>query len=167
MKILAQGAIHDIAPPIDYSLIPTWMIFLGSAIVLALIGLIVWHGRKLFRKRTPTRSARERALEELGQMDSEVERLAPYQFSIEISNILRRYVLEQFELPMPRQTSIEFLNAIATTNKFSEAETRLLTDFLDRCDLIKFACYEATTKDSRLLLDEARQFVKGETLVAA
>jgi len=84
-----------------------------------------------------------------------------------VSDIVRRYVVEQFDLPMTRQTSVEFLNAIATAPKFSEDEKALLADFLNRCDLIKFARYEATTEESRLLLDEACRFVKGGVLVPA
>jgi Domain of unknown function (DUF4381) len=167
MQFLAQTTSQDIAPPIDYSLIPPWMIFAGSAVVLLLVGLLVWYGRKFLAKKKPVRSTRERALDALDQMETELEQTPPYQFSIKVSDVLRRYVLEQFELPMTRQTSIEFLNAIATTKNFSEADRSLLTDFLDRCDLIKFARYEATTADSRLLLDEARRFVKGEALVPA
>jgi hypothetical protein len=165
--ILAQETSHDIAPPVSYSLIPPWMIFVGSAVALSLIGLLIWYGRKLWPKKQPIRSVRERALDALDQMETELEQAPPYQFSIKVSDILRHFVLEQFDLPMTRQTSIEFLNAIATTKNFSEAEKSLLSDFLDRCDLIKFARYEATTEDSRLLLDEARRFVKGEALVAA
>jgi hypothetical protein len=167
MQFLAQTTSQDIAPPIDYSLIPPWMIFAGSAVVLLLVGLLVWYGRKFLAKKKPVRSTRERALDALDQMETELEQTPPYQFSIKVSDVLRRYVLEQFELPMTRQTSIEFLNAIATTKNFSEADRSLLTDFLDRCDLIKFARYEATTADSRLLLDEARRFVQGGALVPA
>jgi len=43
----------------------------------------------------------------------------------------------------------------------------LLEDFLNRCDLIKFARYEATSADSQLLLEEATRFVKGEELALA
>jgi len=43
----------------------------------------------------------------------------------------------------------------------------LLEDFLNRCDLIKFARYEATSADSRLLLEEATRFVKGEQFALA
>ena len=96
-----------------------------------------------------------------------MEKIAPYQFSIRVSDILRRYVVEQFDLPMTRQTSVEFLNTIASAPNFGDEEKALLADFLNRCDLIKFARYEATTEDSRLLLDEARQFVKGGALVPA
>ena len=166
MMLLAQ-ALPDIAPPVNYSLVPPWMIFVGSLIVLTIIGLAIWYGQRFFRKKQVTLSPRERALGALSEIENEVERIAPYQFSIRVSNILRRYVVEQFDLPMTRQTSVEFLNAIASAPNFGDDEKALLADFLNRCDLIKFARYEATTEDSRLLLDEARQFVKGGALVPA
>jgi hypothetical protein len=84
-----------------------------------------------------------------------------------VSDILRRYVTEQYNLPVTRQTSIEFLNVIKTASPFSEGEKELLKDFLDRCDLIKFARYEASMADSRLLLEEATRFVKGGQLATA
>ena len=166
MMLLAQAG-PDIAPPVNYSLVPPWMIFVGSLIVLTIIGLGIWYGRRFFRKEQPTQSSRERALAALSRIEVEVEKIAPYQLSIRVSDILRRYVMEQFDLPMTRQTSVEFLNAIASAANFSDDEKNLLADFLNRCDLIKFARYEATTEDSRLLLDEARQFVKGGALVPA
>jgi len=166
MMLLAQ-ALPDIAPPVNYLLVPPWMIFVGSLVVLTIIGLAIWYGRRFFRKKQVTLSPRERALAALSEIESEVERIAPYQFSIRVSNILRRYVVEQFDLPMTRQTSVEFLNAIASAPNFGDEEKALLADFLNRCDLIKFARYEATPEDSRLLLDEARQFVKGGALVPA
>ena len=166
MMRLAQ-ALPDIAPPVNYSLVPPWMIFVGSLIVLTIIGLAIWYGRRFFRKKQVTLSPRERALAALSEIENEVEKIAPYQFSIRVSNILRRYVVEQFDLPMTRQTSVEFLNAIASAPNFGDEEKALLADFLNRCDLIKFARYEATTEDSRLLLDEASRFVKGGALVTA
>ena len=165
MMLLAATA-NDIVPPVNYSLVPPWMIFAASLIVLTIIGLAIWYGRKFFHKEKPLPTARDRALTALNEIERQVEQINPYQFSIRVSDILRRYVMEQFDLPMTRQTSVEFLNAIAAAAKFTNEEKTLLADFLTRCDLIKFARYEATSADSRLLLDEARQFVKGGVLVA-
>jgi len=166
MMVLAQ-ALPDIAPPVSYSLVPPWVIFVASLIALTIIGLAIWYGRKLFQKDKPVPTPRECALAALSEIEMDVERINPYQFSIRVSDILRRYVMEQFDLPMTRQTSVEFLNAIGSAANFSDDEKTLLADFLNRCDLIKFARYEATSADSRLLLDEARQFVKGGALVTA
>ena len=155
---------HDIAPPVDYSLVPPWLVFVATAFALALVGLLVWWILRKLRRPAATKSARERALEELELMEWDLERIRPYRFSIRVSDVLRRYVTEQFNLPVTKQTSVEFLTALAKASPFSAAEKTLLEDFLNRCDLIKFARYDATTDDSRLLLEEAMRFVKGGEL---
>jgi hypothetical protein len=116
------------------------------------------------RRPAPIQSPRDRALAKLEQMRPELEKLDPYRFSIRVSDILRRYVTEQFKLPVTRQTSVEFLAGVRKSSPFSEDEKLLLEDFLNRCDLIKFARYEATSSDSQLLLDEAFRFVQGGQL---
>ena len=158
---------HEIAPPVDYSFVPTWAIFLGSFVGLCLIGLIVWLFKRRKKPALPPKTPREIALEELDVMANEIETANPYQFSIRVSDILRRYVTHQYGLPLTRQTSIEFLTALAKSKSFSTNEKSLLEDFLNRCDLIKFARYEATSADSRLLLEEATRFVKGQQMIAA
>jgi hypothetical protein len=164
ISIFATDDFHDIAPPVDYSLIPTWAIFVATFFALTIIGLIVWLIARSRQQALPPKSARDRALEELERIADEIETANPYQFSIRVSDILRRYVTEQYNLPVTRQTSVEFLEGQTKASPFSNDEKLLLEDFLNRCDLIKFARYDATTADSRLLLEEATRFVKGGQL---
>ncbi|MEP6698295.1 MAG: DUF4381 family protein [Verrucomicrobiota bacterium] len=166
MLFLAEE-FHDIAPPVDYSLVPPWVIFVAVFVVLLLSGLIGWWIRGRLRRPKPQPSPRDRALVLLGRMRGDMETLTPYQFSIRVSDILRRYVTEQYALPVTRQTSVEFLAALAKASPFSEDDKSLLGDFLNRCDLIKFARYDATIEDSRLLLEEATRFVQGGKLEPA
>lgn len=155
---------HDISPPVDYSLIPPWLVFVIVFVALSLLGLVVWLFAKRRKPGSPPKLPREIALEELELISGEIERMSPYQFSIRVSDILRKYVTRQYGLPATRQTSIEFLTVLAKASPFSSEEHSLLEDFLNRCDLIKFARYEATTSDSELLLGEAICFVKGGQL---
>jgi uncharacterized protein DUF4381 len=164
---LATADIHEIAPPVDYSLVPPWVVYAAVALGLAILGLVGWWIRKRARRPKPVRSPRDRALDALQRIGDEMETLTPYQFSIAVSDILRGYVTEQYRLPVTRQTSFEFLSTLAKSSPFSADETSLLEDFLGRCDLIKFGRYDATTHDSRLLLEEATQFVKGAKLEPA
>jgi hypothetical protein len=157
---------HDIAPPVDYSLIPPWLVFVITFLILSLLGLVAWWFVQRPKPELPPKAPREIALGELEQIRGEIDRMSPYQFSIRVSDILRRYVTQQYGLPATRQTSIEFLTAAAKAPSFSADEKSLLEDFLNRCDLIKFARYEATTSDSELLLEEAIRFVKGGQLAA-
>ena len=164
---LAVADIHEIAPPVDYSLVPPWVIYAGIALGAALLGLIAWWLRKRAQRPKPVRSARDRALDALVQIEGEMDTMSPYQFSIAVSDILRGYVTEQYALPVTRQTSFEFLSMLAKSSPFSADEASLLEDFLGRCDLIKFARYDATIQDSERLLEEAKQFVKGGKLEPA
>ena len=164
ISIFAAEEFHDIAPPVDYSLIPPWLIFLGVFVSLTVISLLVWFVVTALRRPAPIQSPRDRALAILEQMRPETEKLDSYRFSIRVSDVLRRYVMEQFNLPVTRQTSVEFLAGVRRSSPFSEDEKSLLEDFLNRCDLIKFARYEAIASDSQLLLDEAFRFVEGGQL---
>ena len=167
MLLLAAEEFHDIAPPVDYSLLSPWVILCGALVVLLLCGLLGWWARRRWQRPRPQPSPRERTLELLDRISCEIETLSPYQFSIRVSDILRRYVTDQYQLPVTRQTSVEFLAALTKASPFSEDEKSLLEDFLNRCDLIKFARYDATTDDSRLLLEEATRFVEGGKLEPA
>ncbi|HEX4638041.1 MAG TPA: DUF4381 domain-containing protein [Chthoniobacterales bacterium] len=164
---LAQQQYREIAPPVEYSFLPTWAIFLASFIGFCLIGWLIWWWQRRRKPALPPKTPRDIALEELDAIANEIETVNPYQFSIRVSDILRRYVTHQYGLPLTRQTSIEFLTALSKSKSFSATEKSLLEDFLNRCDLIKFARYEATPADSRLLLEEATRFVKGEEKIPA
>lgn len=165
--LFAVTDIHEIAPPVDYSLVPPWVIYAGIFLGLVVLGLIAWWIRKRSQRPKPQQSPRDRALQELARIRAEMENSTPYQFSIRVSDILRRYVTDQYQLPVTRQTSVEFLSMLAKASPFSEDEKSLLEDFLNRCDLIKFARYDATIEDSRLLLEEATRFVEGGKLEPA
>ena len=166
--ILLDEEFHDIAPAIDYSLIPPWLIGVAAFVGLCLLGLIGWWiARRLRRGTPPPPLPRERALAELERTRPELYLVTPYQFSIRVSDILRRYVSEQFGLPLTRQTSVEFLEKLKGVSQFSEEEKQLLQNFLSTCDLIKFAQYAASRDESDQLLNEAILFVEGGQLVHA
>jgi hypothetical protein len=167
MTLLLAEIANDIVPPVNYSLVPPWVIWTAIVLGVVAIGAIAWWIRKLTRRPPRVLSPREQALEKLRRISTEMEMLTPYQFSIAVSDILRTYVTEQYQLPVTRQTSVEFLSLLAQRSPFSADETSLLEDFLGRCDLIKFARYDATPHDSQLLLEEATQFVKGAKLEPA
>ena len=59
------------------------------------------------------------------------------------------------------QTSPEFLASIANFSQLTEQEKTLLSLFLEKSDLIKFARLNATTEDSAMLVEQAIRFVEG------
>src|SRR5437762_4135997 len=87
LGLLAQQNFHEIAPPVDYSFVPAWAIFLASFVELSLIGLVIWLARRQ-RPAVPPKLPREIALEQLECIGAEIETVNPYQFSIRVSDIL-------------------------------------------------------------------------------
>jgi len=160
--------IRDIAPPIDVFPYPLWMVISAGLIAAILLGLLTWWIVRWMRRRPPVppptpRAAAVRALEALR---AKVEVLDPYQFSIEVSDVLRGFVTAQFGLPATQQTSPEFLASISATPRFSAEDRDLIERFLERCDLIKFAHVSATSADSAELLASAISFVHGSRVSA-
>ena len=109
MSIFLAEEFHDIAPPVDYSLMPPWVVFVATFVGLCLHRLARLVDRAKRVSGAAPQLPRERALEALEQISDEIETINPYQFSIRVSDILRRYVTEQYGFPVTRQTSVEFL----------------------------------------------------------
>ncbi|MGA3171798.1 MAG: DUF4381 family protein [Chthoniobacteraceae bacterium] len=156
-------AIRDIRPPLDVFPYPMWMVATAGAVALVLLGLVAALVVRAIRNRPkpPPPTPREIALKRLAEAEIDVSRKAPYDFSIQVSDILRQYISAQYHLHAPEQTSPEFLAEAAKSPHFTAADKRLLAEFLERCDLIKFARVDATAEDSRALLDQAVRFVQG------
>ena len=156
-------AIHDIRPPLDVFPYPMWMVATAGAVALVVLALVVAGIVRAARNRpkTPPPTAREIALEKLKEAEADVARKEPYAFSIQVSDILRQYVSAQYHLHATEQTSPEFLAEAAKSPHFTGADKTLLAEFLEHCDLIKFAHVDATVEDSRALLAQAVRFVKG------
>ncbi len=64
---------HDISPPVDYSLLPTWVIFLAAFVTLAFLGLLVWLFIRWKRRPKPEQTPRARALELLQRARAEID----------------------------------------------------------------------------------------------
>ena len=91
MQMILAQEFHDIAPPVDYSLVPPWVIYCAALLALILVGAIAyWFWKRRGRKPAIIRSPRELALERLEAARVEIDRETPYRFSIRVSDILRR-----------------------------------------------------------------------------
>jgi hypothetical protein len=158
-------AIHDIKPPLDVFPYPMWMVVTAGAVALVALALVVAGIVRAARNRPKAAppTARELALRRLKEAGEGLPEKEPYAFSIEVSDILRKYVSAQYHLRATEQTSPEFLAEAAKSPHFTGADKALLAEFLERCDLIKFAHVDATLEDGRALLDQAVRFVKGGT----
>ena len=135
----------------------------GFAFTLGL-GVIVWLVVRWVRSRpsAPPPSATAIALRELEKLRDRVREMEPYAFTVAVSEVLRTFISDaKFRLPATRQTSPEFLAAIADSPMFSADDRTLLGHFLEKCDMIKFARLEATSDDNVELVGRALDFVQG------
>ena len=155
----ASPAIEDIAPPLDVLPYPFWILALCLLLILAFACLLlgIWMRRQPAPPHPPDPHAIARTA--LDALRSDIETLSPYSFSIAVSDIIRQFVEAKTGIHAVRQTSAEFLASIST--RFPAAERSLLGEFLERCDLIKFARAEASSADSRSLLSTAESFILG------
>src|ERR1700677_1383553 len=133
--------IRDIAAPVYVFPWPMWVVYTAAGVALLVIVLIPWLVVHWWRNRPapvpPT--PREIAIADLEKARAQIQGIDPYAFSILVSDILRRYISTQFSLHATQQTSPEFLASIAEFTGFGGTEKLLLANFLEKCDLIKFA----------------------------
>jgi hypothetical protein len=85
---------------------------------------------------------------------------------VELSAIVRRYLEDRYGLRAPELTTEEFLREAQRSGQLSSTHRNLLSDFLVRCDRVKFARYEPDEEESRQALASARTFLEETRLIA-
>jgi hypothetical protein len=137
-----------------------WVIWIAS--ILALCGL-AWLAWRYWRKKAaaiaavppvPAHVRARHALEAALALLSD-----PKAFSIAVSGALRGYLEERFNFHAPDRTTEEFLHELQGTNLLTTEQKLSLGDFLENCDLIKFAKYEPTETELRALHAAALKLV--------
>jgi hypothetical protein len=77
-----------------------------------------------------------------------------------LSDILRHYIEDRFELRAPERTTEEFLFEIRDTGVLSEGDRKALMEFLTHCDLVKFAKHSPTNEQIQHTFDLAKNFIE-------
>jgi hypothetical protein len=79
-----------------------------------------------------------------------------------LSAVVRQYLERQLHLPASRQTTPEFLAGLAQSAMLPHTLQTQLGDFLERCDLAKFARARFSTEECGASERAARQLVDGK-----
>lgn len=121
-----------------------WRWILGGLGFLLIVALVVFYlrrPRKVIHTREtplPPHVKAQRALARLKgvsrQTEAEVEA-----FYVQVSQILRVYLEERFGLHAPERTTEEFLAEIEQGDTLKLEQRQSLRQFLEQCDLVKFA----------------------------
>lgn len=83
----------------------------------------------------------------------------PDRFCTAVSNTLRVYLEERFQLHAPDRTTEEFLVELQASPALNNEQKQSLREFLQSCDLVKFARFEPTETALRELHASALRLV--------
>ena len=134
------------------------VIWLAILLLLAVVAYFLWPSPK--PKPVQPALPRELAKTQLEAMKPKIDTDCGYDFSIEVSDVLRRFIEQQFGIRASRQTSIEFLREMTSTIRIKPPLQERLRSFLDIADPIKFGRVESGTKVSAKLFDQAWTFIE-------
>ena len=151
--------IRDIRGP--KGVLPPWLIpaVLAGAALLIIGGYAAWR-----RHRRPGKPRVllpfEVALQRLEEIRALLDSASAREFSIAVSDIVRQYIEVQFMVTATHRTTEEFLrDLLESSNAALAAHRGLLAEFLNRCDLAKFAGVSLSRQILESLHRSARSFV--------
>lgn len=81
------------------------------------------------------------------------------EFYSELSDILREYIENQFSIPAVEMTTEEFLMSLKNNNDLSGDHKKLLKQFLHNADMVKFAKFTPSEKDTEEGYEVAKKFI--------
>jgi len=155
----AADDIRDIRGP--KGIFPLWQVaaLLAAVALLAAGGYAVWRWTR--RRRAPRAlQLFEIALQRLEDIRRLMQPSSVREFSIAISDIVRRYIEDQFMVVATHRTTEEFLHdLLGSSNAALAAHRNLLEQFLQQCDMAKFAGVGLSMQIMEALHQSARSFV--------
>jgi hypothetical protein len=153
--------IRGIKAPVE---IPGGWAWLWWALAAAALALVAWWLWRRSQKKEeapslpPLVPPHEKALENLRQALALIDQPRP--FCIAVSDAVRFYLEERFDLRAPERTTEEFLDELQSSPVLMFDQKQTLGEFLARCDLVKFARYEPSRAELEALHQAAVRLVE-------
>jgi len=139
--------------------------WLLAAVVLIFTGAGIWlyfRAKKVIEAVRIFKSAHEIAYNRLDALIKQdlIKQGRVKEFYETISDILRHYIEDRFELRAPERTTEEFLFEIRDAGVLSDSDRKALMEFLTHCDLVKFAKHSPTSEQIQQTFDLAKNFIE-------
>ena len=153
--------IRDIKPPVEIPSGWEWLWWTLGALAVAALLFAAWRCWQKRRSQIPVEPpvpAHVRAKQKLQEALALITRPEP--FCVLVSDTIRVYLEERFNFRAPERTTEEFLHELQGTNLLSAEQKEKLGEFLERCDLVKFAKYEPREPELRDLHGSALRLVE-------
>jgi hypothetical protein len=158
--VASTNDIRPIKPPVFVPNPWTWVFWTaGILLALALIAtaLIVWIAKQKRRAIPVPVPPHVRARQKI---DAALQLIGdPRAFCIAVSDAVRVYLEERFNLRAPERTTEEFLRDLQKTSVLTAQQKESLASFLEQCDLVKFARFEPPESLLRELHEAALRLV--------
>ncbi len=139
----AVSDIRDIKPPLQIANawgLVWWTLAAVAALIILRFLWLYWQKRRSQILAEPPVPAHVRAKQALAQALEIIGQPKP--FCILVSDTVRFYLEESFDFRAPERTTEEFLRELSATDLLSPEQKESLGNFLESCDLVKFAKYE-------------------------
>jgi len=153
------GDIHDIRGPISIPYQWLWAAYLVGGLIITSLLFALWRwfrGRVKIQSKLPHEIALDR-LEAARALMTETQ-VREYAFAV--SEIIRTYIEQRFGERAAHRTTEEFLSDLLhQTGTPLAAHRALLEDFLNHCDLPKFARWQLSVHEMESMHDSARTFI--------
>jgi hypothetical protein len=155
------NALRDIKPPVEIPSGWAWLGWTAGVLAVGVLAYLLW--RYWQRKKSETPPApfippHVRAKQKLADALALIGQ--PKEFCIVVSDTIRWYLEERFNFRAPERTTEEFLYELRSTNLLAPDQKQSLGEFLNRCDLVKFARYEPREPELRDLHTAAVRLVE-------
>lgn len=167
--VWAQDDFRDVKSPVGIPFQWGWLILI---FVLLIVGAIVWW---LFNRPDtkpgppppPPLSPWELALQRLKQLEEKnYLSLGKFQdYFFELSDILRHYIEDRYDIDAPERTTEEFLISMRVMDVLTGAQKNTLQNFLVECDKVKFAKYAPSIDDAHWAFGIAKSFIEQTTVI--
>lgn len=151
--------IRDIRPP--YLIALDWRVLAGLAVTVVLLLAAVWWAWRWYRSRRPPLTLLARTLQRLEATRILMQAGDARAFSVAVSDVVRAYVEERFDVLATHLTTHEFLrDCLGQVGSVLQAHEHALSEFLNYCDLAKFARWSLDAAEMERMLASARHFVE-------
>ncbi len=160
--------VRDIKGPVQIRGVSYFLSFVAMALIIlaAIAGAYIFARKKIKRLATPPPKPAHilayEALERLSKSDL-LKKGRIKEYYTELSDIVRHYLENRFDLRAPEMTTEEFLVKARDTQEVSIEDRNLLRDFMLHCDLVKFAKYgpsdievRSSSGSAKKLIDQTR-----------
>jgi len=151
----AAEDIIDIRPPIHIAAPFPWLVVSAAVVGLAGMSAAAW---KLLRRQR-SKFAYKIALERLENTRPLMREFHAEPFCLAVSDVVREFIEEVLPVRAMHRTTNEFLHDVSLSDLQLAPHRETLANFLQHCDLAKFARWSLSIPQMEAMLSSAKDFV--------